>query len=869
MTLEPGATLGPYRIEAPIGSGGMGAVWKARDTRLDRTVAIKTIEGEFNERFEREAKTIASLNHPHICTLHDVGDGYLVMEYIDGAPLKGPLPAGEVARLGAQIAEALDAAHRKGITHRDLKPGNVLVTKAGGIKVIDFGLAKGGSPVRGEGDVTLTKPLTGEGTILGTVPYMSPEQLQGQEADARSDIFALGCVLHEMLTGKRAFDGKSQVSIMAAILEHEPAPLAGPVVPAWLDRIIRRCLRKNPDQRWQSAGDIAIELREPHLDEPGAAQGRTWLPWAIAAGVTAAALAWGLTRTPAATATESGETTRLSIEAPENTQILGLGNRGSASISPDGRSVVFITRNLDAEQRELLYIRPLASLEPRALPSDPNPRSPCWSPDSRWIAYRSGTQIKKVEVAGGRTVTILTDSSGLLPNAWSRDGGLLLSGASEGTIMQLDASGGVPRPVTRLDTGRRESRHSSPAWLPGGRRFVFNAYDVEDGPPAIYVASLDSPVPKRIGVGARPQPVRAGGRMYLVYARNSDIVAQEFDAGRLELGGPVHALADVRASASAALLFSASDRGSLAIAHGRGRRLSEPLWITRGGASRPAGPVGSYRQPRLAAGANTAILERSDSASAITADIWMLDTGRGVLSRLLGEMDRWEYHPIWSPDGAGIIYAVSRNFTNAAIRRRLSDGNETVLLNFQGPGLIGDWSPDGSYFVFSSLGIIAAASATGKADQRAIRLTNSTDPRERYPRISPDGKWVAFGSTESGASQVYVVPFDPAKPVAGSKFPVSTGGGDMPAWRGDGKEIFYVAPDGTMMAAPVSGLGPTPRFGAPQALFQSGIDLTMSSYDVTPDGQRFLVLKPVGPMKTGSVEVVVNWPGLIAPGQRE
>src|SRR5262245_60799571 len=267
MSLSAGVQLGPYEILAPIGAGGMGAVWKARDTRLDRTVAIKTIEGRFTERFEREAKTIASLNHPHICTLHDVGENYLVMEDIEGAPLKGPLPVAEVVRLGAQIAEALDAAHRKGITHRDLKPGNVLMTKAG-VKVIDFGLAKAGSPVRGEQDVTLTKPLTSEGMILGTVPYMSPEQLHGQEADGRSDIFALGCVLYEMLTGRRAFEGKSQVSIMAAILEHEPAPLTQPATPAWVDRIIRRCLRKDPEKRWQSALDIATELREPPVTEP-------------------------------------------------------------------------------------------------------------------------------------------------------------------------------------------------------------------------------------------------------------------------------------------------------------------------------------------------------------------------------------------------------------------------------------------------------------------------------------------------------------------------------------------------------------------------------------------------------------------------
>src|SRR5689334_10952118 len=307
MTPAPGANLGPYRIEAPIGAGGMGAVWKAWDTRLDRTVAVKIVEGRFSERFEREAKTIASLNHPHICTLHDIGDNYLVMEYIEGAPVGGPLPVNEVLRLGAQIAAALDAAHRKGITHRDLKPGNILVSKSGA-KVIDFGLAKAGTMLRGDLDVTLTRPVTAEGAIVGTICYMSPEQLQGQEADARSDIFALGCVLYEMLTGKRAFDGKSQVSIMAAILEHEPATLRDvqPLTPEWLDRIIRRCLRKNPDERWQSAGDIALELREPPVVSapvvsPAVAP-RRW-PWMAAAALvstllTAAAVVYYPRATP-------------------------------------------------------------------------------------------------------------------------------------------------------------------------------------------------------------------------------------------------------------------------------------------------------------------------------------------------------------------------------------------------------------------------------------------------------------------------------------------------------------------------------------------------------------------------------------------
>ena len=420
MTLAPGAVLGPYRIEAPIGAGGMGAVWKARDTRLDRTVAIKTVEGRFNERFEREAKTIASLNHPHICTLFDVGENYLVMEFIDGQPVKGPLPVGEVVRLGAQIAEAIDAAHRKGITHRDLKPGNVLVTKAGSAKVIDFGLAKGGSPVRGEADLTLTKPLTAEGTILGTVPYMSPEQLQGHEADARSDIFALGCVLYEMLTGKRAFEGKSQVSIMAAILEHEPAPLSQAVVPAWLDRIVRRCLRKNPEDRWQSARDIAIELRDPLVNESIAAQSaRTPTMTWVAMGLLTLAvlgLGWSALRAPR---TETPNHW-MAVPPPEGASF----SNSSPILSPDGRMLT-IPASKGAER--LLYVRRLDLPSWRALAGTDDAGLPFWSPDSRHIGFVAGGKLRRVDLAANQVRTVCAEVRIFDTAQWSAGGRFCLS----------------------------------------------------------------------------------------------------------------------------------------------------------------------------------------------------------------------------------------------------------------------------------------------------------------------------------------------------------------------------------------------------------------------------------------------------------
>ena len=490
MPLSPGDKLGPYEILSAIGAGGMGAVWKARDTRLDRTVAIKTVEGRFSERFEREAKTIASLNHPHICTLHDVGENYLVMEFIDGEPVKGPLAVAEVVRLGAQIAGALDAAHRKGITHRDLKPGNVTVTKAGSVKVIDFGLAKGGSPVRvGEADLTLTKPLTAEGTILGTVPYMSPEQLQGLEADARSVVFALGCVLYEMLTGKRAFEGKSQVSIMAAILEHEPAPLAAPVVPAWLDRLIRRCLRKNPDQRWQSAGDIAIELREPHDDEPrkpapDSPSGSVWWPVSSAAVAVAACTALFAMIIPRGDI--SGQGLRLTPIA------LGDGSHNSPAFSPDGKSIAYFRTR---EGRRQILVKVLGADASTVLVDAVTTgfgRSLLWSPDGERILYSDGSGLWRIGVAGGTPEKVLDRLPGVA--AWLPGGdGLLILQRSPTATAKFSVSqplGSNIRPLDAIEPlpGLADGMRFSPdgrklavatgdgvwiwQWPKGARRFV-------------------------------------------------------------------------------------------------------------------------------------------------------------------------------------------------------------------------------------------------------------------------------------------------------------------------------------------------------------------------------------------------------------
>ncbi len=840
MTLGPGTTLGPYRIEAAIGAGGMGAVWKARDTRLDRTVAIKTIEGKFTERFEREAKSIASLNHPHICTLHDVGDNYLVMEFIDGQPVKGPLPVAEVVRLGAQIAEAIDAAHRKGITHRDLKPGNVLVTKAGSAKVIDFGLAKGGSPVRGEADLTLTKPLTAEGTILGTVPYMSPEQLQGQEADARSDIFALGCVLYEMLTGKRAFEGKSQVSIMAAILEHEPAPLAAPLVPAWLDRLIRRCLRKNPEDRWQSARDIAIELREPH-DAAMATVHRGWLPWAVAGlcAVTAvgAWVAWpGSPKSP-----RELPTFQIEVFPPEGTTFHEL-SPGRYAISPDGQTLAVIAQTAQGTSR--LYLRSLRDGRYRAMAGTDGATFPFWSPDSRWIGYNANSTLNKIAAVGGAPQP-LAEGGVSTSGTWGA-GGVIVFGKDGKLWRTPDAAGAAPVLV-------EEGQSFSPWFLPDGRRFLYSRAASAKGYRTA-LGSLDSSTSQSVPLifyDAVYAPVgeREG---YLLYTSGGQLFARAFDAGSVSFTGQETPLLDGAPEGPA---LSASWNGTLAVRRSDGIK-RQMKWVDRNGKtlfqlgepdliSSPAlSPDGSRVAYTLAAGVNT--------------DIWVMDGERGVASRLTSGNER-ERSPVWSPDGREIAYG-----RNLALARQPWNGSDAAVIAREGCAGPSAWLAKGIL-----CGNVRTFFPLDGAKPVALSHVNA---RESHGQFSRSGQWLSYTSRETGQEEVYVRSLPqslggPANPV---KHRVSTAGGSSARWRGDGREIFYLAGDSQLMALPVEPLAGGLRIGVSKPLFRMRSPRTSTSlfpYDAAADGQRFIVLDPLSDASAVPITVIVNWPGLLQARQ--
>jgi len=847
MSLSAGAKLGPYEVLSPIGAGGMGSVWKARDTRLDRTVAIKTIEGKFTERFEREAKTIASLNHPHICTLFDVGENYLVMEHIEGVPIKGPLPVADVIKLGAQIADALDAAHRKGITHRDLKPGNILLTKSG-IKVIDFGLAKAGPPVHGQQDVTLTKPLTGEGTILGTVPYMSPEQLQGHEADARSDIWALGCVLYEMLTGKRAFDGASQVSIMAAILEHEPAPLTEPVVPAWLDRIIRRCIRKNPDDRWQNARDVAIELNEPPPTARPVIQ-KHW-QWAAVSVVACGALGTLIFYPRSSNIQQREKQVRFTIDPPER-----LTQNGFA-VSPSGDGIAFIAQGG-------VWYRTFSALETRLLAETTGARgAPFWSPDSKSIGFRAGDKLKRVDLDSGSVQTLCDFTSGEFGSTgtWSSSGKILFGNQATGLATVLASGGGVS-PVSTMVL----ERPRTPVFLPDGRHFLFRRTGAfrEDG---IYLASLDGePGPKnatrivqsRQGLGYAPDAADPE-KGFLMYVQEGGLMAQRMNLGKYDLAGEPIRIAERVLGRTFNAEFSVS-RSAVAFLEDRSENKRSLIWYDRSGkALETVGEPGTY---------NTVALDRTGTRVARSiggrpsADIWIYDLKRGTDSRLTSDPGT-DSMPVWSPGGDRVVYSHSRDDGVSSLYSKPSDGSSepTPLLQQPGSGFPYDWSRDGRFLLFSgpeaSLDLWILPMTGGQS--RPVPFVKSR-AREQMGQFSPDARWIAYVSD----GEVYALAFDSEKMTSsGTRHQVSAGGGFQPRWRADGKELFYLSGRSVMSVSVIPGR--ELQLSPPKALFEVTFwggagAATVHRWDVSADGQRFLINTGADEIEKAPITVILNW----------
>jgi eukaryotic-like serine/threonine-protein kinase len=891
MSLAPATRLGPYEIVALLGAGGMGEVYRARDTRLDRTVAIKILPAHLSsdparkQRFEREAKTISNLNHPHICVLHDIGSqngmDYLVMECMEGETLakrleKGAQPLEQVLKYGAQIADALDKAHRSGVVHRDLKPGNVMLTSTGA-KLLDFGLAKPAAPVLTGATLTAAtepSPVTAEGTVVGTFQYMSPEQIEGKELDGRTDIFSLGAVLYEMLTGQRAFQGKSQLSVASAILEKEPAPISSikPLTPPSLDHAIRRCLAKEPERRWQSAADLAGELQ--WIGESASQTGtfasrgqgkvaRHWLPCSVAGllGVTAALIAilhWGR-RPPVA------EPVRFELPLPP-------GNL-SFTVSPDGRQLAFPVPGPDGR----IWIRPLDSLEAHFLPGTENVQTPVfWSPDSRFIAFQTENKLKKIDVSGGPPQPICDISGIALGGAWNRHGTIIFGTVGNG-IMQVPAAGGVPTLVTA--TSGRNEIHVFPSFLSDGRHFVYLRAPENTG---VYVGSLDLKPDQQSSKRALATPVMAlyapsceAGMGRLLFMREGSLLAQPFDERRLEPAGEPILFAEHVASFLLSGAYSASSSGVLAYRPAKtGPGLSELTWYNRQGkelsvAGEP-GNTYAYFDLALSPDATIVAASRIDlSVAGSEQGIWLLDLARGVSTRFTFDPAP-DLSPVWSPDGSRIAFAAARA-GGTGIYQKASNGagKERVLLRATDEAKVpNDWSRDGRFLLYSQqdrrtkADLWALPLASDGTPAGAPILFANTEFNEDQGRFSPDGHWIAYVSDESGRSEIYVQPFLAATD-GGSKTQVSRDGGDQPRWRSDGKELFYLSLDGKLMAVNVAE-GPTFRAGVPESLFQALVVrgrrqslLGVLRWDVAPDGKHFLI----NTVKTSSepLTVVLNW----------
>lgn len=876
MPLEAGSKLGRYEILSPAGAGGMGEVYKAKDTRLDRVVAIKVLPGgvadnaDLQQRFEREARAISSLNHPHICSLFDVGHengmDFLVMEYLEGETLAarlmaGPLPIADAMRIAMQIAEALDKAHRQGLVHRDLKPGNIMITKSGS-KLLDFGLAKlsdAGGVIHGASGITRTStPLTGEGTIVGTLQYMSPEQLEGKEADARSDIFAFGAVLYEMVTGRKAFEGKSQASLIAAVLKESPRPIAElqPMSPPMLDRVIRQCLEKDSEHRWQSAGDLKRALQ--WVAEGGSQVGipvavserrksrEKWL-WVAAATFGLATLALlGLKLTE----TESQpQVARFSLPAKPTLPVMTWPR-----ISPDGTSIVFVAA--DTTGQAGIYVRPLNALEPHLLTKvqGDNVR-PFWSPDSKQIAFFEANQLKKVSIAGG-LAQLICEATGA-DGSWGSQGVIIFDGTASDSIRQVSASGGVPTAATIIDRERHETSSAWPYFLPDGEHFLYLAFiDSTSDKRTLKVGSIHDLESHEI---ATVNSLAQYSNGYLLYMLNNLLVAHPFDPDKLATVGEPAPLSSQVASPGDRALFSVSDNGMLVYQRGQSLGLRELIWTDRRGDSvERIGSPGIYVDPTISPDGSRIAYGVTDGRLS-EVDIWIRDLRRDVASRLTfgPAVNVW---PVWHPDGASVYFCSNRNKGGYQVFKRRANGTGTDELVYKPDSLdagVTSIARDGTTMILDvsrdNNNLWEFDFSTGKADPLLAQPYN-----EQRGVYSPDGNYLAYQSDESGRPEIYIRELTPT----GGKWQVSTTRGRCPRWRGDGKELYYFTPEFDFMAAPISydrGL----EIGTPVRLFNrrvvfSGVE-TLFPYDVTADGQRFLLLTTADDGGISEFIVVQNW----------
>ncbi len=816
MALSAGTRLGHFEIETLLGVGGMGEVYRARDARLERTVAVKVLAPElatdptFLARFEREAKTISAITHPHICRLYDIGREdqieYLILELLEGETLaarleRGPLPLRQVLGFGIEIADALEAAHRQGIVHRDLKPANVMITP-GGTKLLDFGLAKNTEGAGGQSLSQLaTAPgtATAQGTIIGTLQYMAPEQVQGQPADVRTDIFALGALLHEMATGRRAFEATTQASLIAKILETEPPSVSSlaPLTPPALDHVVQGCLVKTPADRWQTAHDVKMQLQwiqaqgsRVEATGPVTASRRrmAWVPWGVA--VASAALAATMLLMRPGPAVTQAPPARLDLIVPARFR---LNEYDVGAISPDGRRFVF-TAQVDGPLRHLV-LRDLNSVEMVVMPNTEDPFRPFWSPDSQSVGFTAGYSgpLRMVRVTGGPART-LAETGGMVGGTWAP--GVILLGSPEisgvGHIYRVADTGGSASPLETLPWKPGERQFGSPRFLPDGRHFMVNVA----GDPALYLASIDAPGTRKILDDASSAAYGAG---HLFYSRGTGLFARPFDAERLEVSG-----AEVQVAAQAAR-FSVSDHGTI-VYRSEIISASRLTWFDRSGRrTGTLGEPGPYQKVVLSPRGRRAAVVRVDAQ--LNGDLWDVDLTSGMFSRLTSDPGD-DSDPSWSPDERAIAFTSTRTGVKTIFKKDLVSGKEEPLVPFDQPAALDQWTPDGRFVIFRNHG--KEVYAMPLAGDRTVRMLVDTPYEEDEVQVSPDGRSVAFDSDESGRFEVYVAAFSQGFP---SKRLVSTGGGVQPQWRADSRELFYLAPDGSMMSVRVdaqTGLGPSP-----------------------------------------------------------
>jgi serine/threonine-protein kinase len=838
------------------------------------------------ERFDQEARTIASLNHPHICVLHDIGhqDGtdYLVMEYLEGETLaqrllKGPLLLEQVLQYAIEISDALDKAHRKGITHRDLKPGNIMLTKSG-TKLLDFGLAKLKEQAA-PANVPLSElptakdPLTAQGTILGTLQYMAPEQLEGKDEDARTDIFAFGVVVYEMATGKRAFEGKSQASVIGAILKDDPPSISSlqPMTPPGLDRIVKRCLAKEPDERCQSAKDLTDELK--WIAEGGSqvalastatmkgfhAFGRRALILSMGTLLLGAAIAsiaaWNLKPTP------PQPVTRMVINLPPGQQLAGLDRGPAVAFSPDGTRLAYVARQNGTLQ---LYLRAMDSLEAKPISGTEGASEPFFSPDGQWLGFFAAQKLKKVAVSGGAVVT-LGDAAQPHGASWGSPGMIASPRTDTSTLVQVSDAGGASQPLTRFE--KEDVSHRWPEFLPGGKAVLFAASPNNTNWINAQVAV------QSLGTGERRNLIQGGTQPryapsgHLVYAQGGSLMAVPFDSQRLRVTGTAIPVIDgvLQSPASGAVQYSLSATGSLVYVSGGVQSAQRRLvWVNRNGTEQQlAAPAHAYRGPRLSPDGRRVAVAIEEQET----QIWLYDLSRETLTRLTFEGNQ-NYNPAWTPDGKRIAFESNKEGP-PNLFWQLADGSgglERLATSAYGRVPV-SWSPDGRLLAFYEINpstqrdilvLQMGDSSAGSGQVRKAQPFLQTPFNESAPRFSPDGRWLAYISDESGRYEIYVQPY----PGPGGKWQISTEGGTEPAWNPNGRELFYRTGD-KMMAVDIA-TKPGFTVGKPRMLFEGQYEVTpgaFPSYDVSSDGQRFLMLKSSESAQAAptQINVVLNW----------